>query len=147
MALDVRLQRVTKGSNSGNSTIHEQYKLQAQSVSISYDRSPISAPLPGGEVLLFDLGQTRVNISIDGIAGETGSDVSEGGIVIADKDDLEKVAIHSDWWGLGTQVIRFVVSDDEYEVHIASLKFGLMAPVIDRWTFNLSMTGKIIEYS
>jgi len=146
MALDIFLQRITKGNNSGASTVHEQFKIQCQTLSVSYDRSPISAPLPGGEVLLFDLGQTRVNVTIDGITADTGTNVSEGGIMIADKDDLERVAIHQDWWGTASQVIRFKASDDEYEVQIASLKISMMAPVTDRWTFNMSMTGKLMEY-
>jgi len=146
MALDVFLQRITKGANSGASTIHEQFKVQCQTLSVSYDRSPISAPLPGGEVLLFDLGQTRVNISIDGITADTGTNVSEGGIMIADKDDLEKVAVNQLWWGTASQIIRFVASNDEYEVAIASLKFAMSAPIADRWTFNMSMTGKLMEY-
>ena len=146
MALDIFLQRITKGNNSGASTVHEQFKIQCQTLSVSYYRSPISAPLPGGEVLLFDLGQTRVNVTIDGITADTGTNVSEGGIMIADKDDLERVAIHQDWWGTASQVIRFKASDDEYEVQIASLKISMMAPVTDRWTFNMSMTGKLMEY-
>jgi hypothetical protein len=146
MALDILLQRVTKGSTSANSTIHEQFKVQCQSLSVSYDRSPISAPLPGGAVLLFDLGQTRVNVTIDGITADTGTNVSEGGIMIADKDDLEKIAVNQLWWGTASQVIRFVASNDEYEVAIASLKFAMSAPIADRWTFNMSMTGKLMEY-
>ena len=146
MALDIFLQRITKGNNSGASTVHEQFKIQCQSLSVSYDRSPISAPLPGGEVLLFDLGQTRVNVNIDGITADTGTNGSEGGIMIADKDDLERVSIHQDWWGTASQVIRFKASDDEYEVQIASLKISMMAPITDRWTFNMSMTGKLMEY-
>jgi len=146
MALDIFLQRITKGNNSGASTIHEQFKVQCQTLSVSYDRSPISAPLPGGEVLLFDLGQTRVNVTIDGIASDTGTNKTEGGINIADKDDLERVAIHEDWWGTATQVIRFIASTDEYEVAVSSLKFAMSAPIADRWTFNMSMTGKLMEY-
>jgi len=143
MALNILIQRITKGSTSGNSTVHEQYKVQAQDFNVSYDRSPISAPLPGGEVLLFDLGQTRVNISISGIASETGTNNTEGGIAIADKDDLETIAISETWWN-GT--IRLKALDDEYHVAVAAAKFALMAPVIDRWTFNMSLTGMVMEY-
>ena len=143
MALDIRIQRITKGSNSGNSTIHEQFKLQAQDFNVSYDRSPISAPMPGGVVLLYDLGQTRVNISMNGIASETGTNITEGGIMIADKDDLETIAITQNWWS-GT--IRVIALGDEYHVAIASAKFALAAPVINRWTFNLSMTGTLMTY-
>ena len=67
MALNILIQRITKGNDSAASTVHEQYKIQAQDFNVSYDRSPISAPLPGGSVLLFDLGQTRVNISSPGV--------------------------------------------------------------------------------
>ena len=143
MGLDIRIQRITKGANSGASTIHEQFKIQAQNFNVSYDRSPISAPLPGGVVLLYDLGQTRVNVSMDGIAAETDTNISEGGIMIADKDDLETIAISETWWN-GT--IRLVALSDEYHVAVAAAKFALMAPVIDRWTFNISLTGKIMEY-
>jgi len=143
MALNIIIQRITKGSTSENSTIHDQFKVQAQDFNVSYDRSPISAPLPGGEVLLFDLGQTRVNISISGVTGETGTDNTEGGIDIADKDDLETIATSETWWN-GT--IRLVALSDEYHVAVASAKFALMAPVIDRWTFNMSLTGMIMEY-
>ena len=143
MALNIIIQRITKGSTSENSTVHEQFKVQAQDFNVSYDRSPISAPLPGGEVLLFDLGQTRVNVSISGITGETGTNNTEGGIAIADKDDLETIAISETWWN-GT--IRLVALSDEYHVAVAAAKFALMAPVIDRWTFNISLTGKIMEY-
>ena len=143
MALDIRIQGITKGTNSGNSVIHEQFKIQAQDFNVSYDRSPISAPLPGGVVLLYDLGQTRVNISMNGIASETGTNISEGGIMIADKDDLETIAITQTWWN---GVKRVVALGDEYLVAIASVKFGLSAPVINRWTFNISMTGTLMTY-
>ena len=143
MALDIRIQRITKGANSGASTIHEQFKIQAQSFNVSYDRSPISAPLPGGVVLLYDLGQTRVNVSMDGIAAETDTNISEGGIMIADKDDLEAIAITQNWWN---GVKRVLALGDEYEVAISSVKFGLQAPVTNRWTFNISMTGKLMVY-
>tara|TARA_B100000949_G_scaffold231046_1_gene242515 strand:+ start:447 stop:878 length:432 start_codon:yes stop_codon:yes gene_type:complete len=143
MALDIRIQRITKGANSGASTIHEQFKIQAQNFNVSYDRSPISAPLPGGVVLLYDLGQTRVNVSLDGIAAETDTNISEGGIMIADKDDLEAIAITQNWWN---GIIRVIALGDEYEVAISSVKFALMAPVITRWTFNISMTGKLMVY-
>ena len=143
MALDIQIQRITKGNNSGASTIHEQFKVQAQSFNVSYDRSPISAPLPGGEVLLFDLGQTRVNVSMDGIAAESGTNITEGGIMIADKDDLENIAITENWWR-GT--IRVIALGDEYHLAVGSVKFGLQAPVINRWTFNMSFTGKLMTY-
>lgn len=143
MALDIQIQRITKGANSGASTIHEQFKIQAQDFNVSYDRSPISAPLPGGVVLLYDLGQTRVNISVSGIAAETGTNVSEGGIMIADKDDLENIAITQNWWA---GIIRVIALSDEYHVAIASAKFALSAPVRNRWTFNLSMTGTLMTY-
>jgi len=143
MGLDILIQRITKGSNSGASTIHEQFKVQAQDFNVSYDRSPISAPLPGGVVLLYDLGQTRVNVSLNGIAAETDTNISEGGIMIADKDDLEAIAITQNWWN---GIIRVIALGDEYEVKLASIKFALMAPIITRWTFNMSMTGKLMEY-
>ena len=143
MALDILIQRITKGVNSGASSIHEQFKVQAQDFNVSYDRSPISAPLPGGVVLLYDLGQTRVNVSMNGIAAETGTNVTEGGIMIADKNDLERVAVHEDWW---SGIIRIIALGDEYHVAIASVKFGLQAPVINRWTFNISMTGTLMTY-
>ena len=41
MALDILIQRITKGVNSGASSIHEQFKVQAQDFNVSYDRSPI----------------------------------------------------------------------------------------------------------
>jgi len=143
MALDIRIQRITKGNNSAASTIHEQFKIQAQSFNVSYDRSPISAPLPGGVVLLYDLGQTRVNVSMDGVAAETDTNITEGGIMIADKDDLEAIAITQNWWN---GVKRVLALGDEYEVAISSVKFGLQAPVTNRWTFNISMTGKLMVY-
>lgn len=143
MALDIRIQRITKGNNSGASTIHEQFKVQAQDFNVSYDRSPISAPLPGGVVLLYDLGQTRVNIAMNGIASETGTNITEGGIMIADKDDLENISITENWW---SGIIRVIALGDEYHVAIASVKFGLAAPVINRWTFNISMTGTLMTY-
>ena len=143
MALNILIQRITKGNDSAASTVHEQYKIQAQDFNVSYDRRQISAPLPGGSVLLFDLGQTRVNISISGIAGQTGTNDTEGGIAIADKDDLETIATTTAWWN---GIIRLKALDDEYEVAVASAKFALMAPVIDRWTFNMSLTGKVMEY-
>jgi len=143
MALDILLQRITKGTNSANSTVHEQFKVQVQDLNISYDRSPIAAPLPGGEVVLFDLGQTRVNISTSGIAAETGTNITESGIMIADKDDIAKMATHEDWY---TGIIRLKIQSEEYELKIASAKLGLQAPVTTRWTFNISMTGKIMDY-
>ena len=143
MALDIKIQRITKGANSGASTIHEQFKIQSQDFNVSYDRSPISAPLPGGVVLLYDLGQTRINISLSGIAAESGTNVSEGGIMIADKDDLEDIAITQNWWA---GIIRVVALGDEYHVAIASAKFALTAPVTNRWTFNMSMTGTLMTY-
>jgi len=143
MALDIRIQRITKGADSGASTIHEQFKIQAQDFNVSYDRSPISAPLPGGVVLLYDMGQTRVNISVSGIAAETDTNISEGGIMIADKDDLEAVAITQNWWA---GIIRVIALGDEYHVAIASAKFSLAAPVRNRWTFNMSMTGTLMTY-
>mgnify|MGYP004453371419 CR=1 FL=1 len=143
MALDIQIQRITKGANSAASTIHEQFKIQSQDFNVSYDRSPISAPMPGGAVLLFDLGQTRVNISMSGIAAETGTNITEGGIMIADKDDIEALAITQNWWN---GIIRVVALGDEYQVVISSVKLALSAPVINRWTFNISMTGKLMEY-
>ena len=52
--------------------------------------------MPNNNPLLIDLGQRMVRIVVEGSAAEMGTDEAEGGVNIADRDDLETIA---ETWG------------------------------------------------
>ena len=77
----------------------EQFYLQARTIKIQHEKSPISSSLPGSEPLLLDLGQWKVNITIEGDADvppittdEVKNKKKINEILIADKLDLETLA-------------------------------------------------------
>lgn len=135
MAIDIRLNAPSEGGNND-------LRLLANSVVIDYDRSPILAPLPGStvstpSVILLDLGQLRVNITVEGFVNETGTDQTEGANVIADKIDLETATIQ--WWD---NEITFTVSEDSYTVKIAACRFSLRPGTETiKWDFQLRLIG------
>ena len=135
MPLDVKFEITT--DRLVPSTAAKVWKLQVSSCRIDYDRSPISASLPGNvNPLLLDLGQYRVNIQVEGITSETGTNQTDGGIPIMDKNHLEAAA--QDWWN---EDVRFTVSDDVYTVKVNAVSFTLQAALENRWTFRLQLTG------
>ena len=135
MALDTQIQIVT--NRLVPASVQITWKIQCQSVRIDYDRSPISAPLPGNvNPLLLDLGQYRVNIQIEGVTSETGTNINDGGTPIMDKNNLESAV--QDWWN---EDVRFTVSDDIYTVKVQGASFSLAAALENRWTFRLQLTG------
>ena len=138
---DLSLKLSRTGGAGGSGT--DEFMLQATNINFSHERAPIMVPLPASNPLFIDLGQWKVSIQIEGTANIPGTNLTDGGIAIADKDDLETIATTTAWWN---GIIRLKALDDEYEVAVASAKFALMAPVIDRWTFNMSLTGKVMEY-
>ena len=82
MSNAIRISRTGTGANN--------FRLQSKRISISYERSPVVAALPGVDPLLFDLGQWKVSIIIEGVASFPGTDLNDSDAVpIADKDDLE----------------------------------------------------------
>ena len=78
------------------------FKLQASRIIITHEKSPIAAALPGISPLLFDLGQWRVFVNIEGVTSFPGTNLTDAGINIADKDDIEDMAnptITNPWHG------------------------------------------------
>ena len=128
MALDVRLSAVTPAESA--------LRLQADSVRITIDRSPIVAPLPGGNQIMLDLGQRRVLIVAEGYLSESGTNNTEGGEIVADKDDLEVAT--EEWWD---STVTFTVSADNYQVKFKQCSFALDASRESFWHYTLQVEG------
>ena len=131
MPLDVEF------SSSSPQGVPSPIRLQAESISIIYDRSPIGAPLPGSDPILIDLGQRVVKIVIEGRVNETGTNEVEGATAISDKDDLEQIARL--WYNT---TITCTISADQYTTKLDSLRLTLLPGVETvKWDFNLQLVG------
>ena len=137
MALAVTIRNVTDSIN---------YRLQLNNVSVDYDRSALIAALPAGtNPLLIDLGFFKVTLSLEGIISRTGTALIDGGVTIADKDQLE-LAVR-DWWN---KIIRIDIpanasattpTYDRYEVRIMRCKFTMDGAAESFWKYNLVGVG------
>jgi hypothetical protein len=143
MALSFRISRA--GTTDGNPGGAGNYKLKTTSVKIALGGSPIAAVLPGVKPLLLDLGQHRVNITIEGIADFVGTDDSEGGVAFADKDDLEAFMdpeITNAWYN---KVITF--HDETVTGYFATYEIKISNIVLDKqdargyWSFVIQAVG------
>jgi hypothetical protein len=139
MALAIK---ISKSSGGGI----DDYLLQTKSLSITHQRSPIAAPMPGSDPLLIDLGQWKATIVVSGTARFTGTNESEGGIAIADRDDLETIADPTATNVWHDKTITLTDNTDSpakaYTVKISSLKLD-KAETTDFYNFTLSMVGHL----
>lgn len=108
------------------------YRLEAESVSIAYERSPIQIPLPGSNPLLLDLGQFRPSINIDGKIPVTAG--SDGGVTIPSKNNLEDAV--ENWWNAP---ITVTILGDAYVSKIASCTFSMPASREAVWDYRLRL--------
>ncbi|MBI2020084.1 hypothetical protein HYS94_01555 [Candidatus Daviesbacteria bacterium] len=114
------------------------YRLQADSVTISYNRFPVVNPTGAAtQPILFDLGQFVTMIRIEGRINETSSTDSDAA-TIQNKTALEDAVGVADW----NTTQRLTVSGDTYLVKIRSLVFKLEGSLEDRWQFTLELTGQ-----
>ena len=125
MALTVELKKTTGGAVT--------YRLQATSFVVMVGRSPLQAPLPGGDPLLLDLGQYKTQITVSGIIGDASS--TDGGVTIPSKNQLETAAY--EWYDETNQIVD---GSDVYVGKIASLRFE-KAPdrAENQWDFSLQL--------
>lgn len=72
------------------------FRLQTESFVVGHSRQPRASPLPNNAPLLIDLGSRKTELTISGVAAEVGTDESDEGVTIADRDDLETIA---EAWG------------------------------------------------
>jgi hypothetical protein len=128
--------------------------LQAANINFSHERSPIMIPLAGTNPLFIDLGQWKVSIQIEGTASLAGTNLSDGGVAIADKDDLEIIVGNHDsvfsgggapkkWYNETitlTDTTNSIVST--YAVKTSALKLSRRAAQ-EFYTFTLSLVGKL----
>lgn len=131
MALDVSI----TSDGTGGVIAPLTYRLQTEVVEISWNRSPIIIPIPNVDPQLLDLGQRTVAIRIDGIAEDTGATLTEGGVDVADKQDLERIT--ETWF---PSVITFTVSGEVYTVKVQSLRLTLSAAK-EVWDYTLQLIG------
>lgn len=116
------------------------FNLQTANAVIVYDRSPIVAPLPGGTIVLLDLGQQRINIILEGIASQPGTDLADGATRIADQDHLEEIARTWDPNNIDL-TIQDATYVRTYRVKVVNLRMTLKAAVEDKWDFVMNLTG------
>ena len=138
MALAVVLRRNTGGA--------VEYNLQANTVSIKYDRSALIVPLPGAtDPRLIDLGQFKVSISIEGIVPVTGHSLVSA--TSPSKENLEDVLIGSGWFNqtifidVPRDPIATTPTRDRYTVKIINCHFEMKGAAEDRWNFSLTAVG------
>ena len=137
MSIATRIQR--SGGGAGND-----FKLQVTNLSITHDRSPIAVWLPGSQPLLLDLGQWKVSIALEGTCNFAGTDLTDGGIPIADKDDLEAIADPTQTTPWHSSTITLTDDTDSgavvYTVKISSLKLT-KRDVQNKYDFTLTCVG------
>jgi hypothetical protein len=147
---DLSLKLSHDGGGSGTTA----FMLQAVNINFSHERSPIMIPLAGTNPLFIDLGQWKVSIQIEGTASLAGTNLSDGGVAIADKDDLEIIVGNHDsifsgggapkkWYNETitlTDTTNSIVST--YAVKTSALKLSRRAAQ-EFYTFTLSLVGKL----
>jgi hypothetical protein len=142
-----------KLSRTGGASGTEVFMLQATNINFSHERSPIMVPLPGTNPLFIDLGQWKVSIQIEGTASIPGTNLTDGGIAIADKDDLEIIVGNQDSVFSGTSVKKWYANTitltdttnsiaSTYDVKVSGLKMSRRAAQ-NFYTFTLSLVGKL----
>ena len=124
---------------------HYRFLLQVNSVVVLYGRSPINTPLPGGTIILIDLGQQRVQVTISGLVDRTPTDNAglpiktqhkeEGGVAIAHRSDIEEFTREWD-----ERVIALEVLGEVYQVKIANVRLTLEAPN-EFWDYVINFVG------
>ena len=75
------------------------FRLKTSNFIIDHKREPLAQPIPGASnpvPIFIDIGQHILTITIEGQAEETDTNASEGGVNVADRDDLETM---SENWG------------------------------------------------
>jgi hypothetical protein len=120
------------------------FKLKAVDMVVDHDRSPISAPIPYTNPILIDLGQWKVNITISGKCDFPGTDQSEGGVAIADMDDLVQMADSSSAnpWHSNTITLTDTTSTTTltYTVKIGGVKIE-KRDAQEYYSFTLKLVG------
>ncbi|MEK6861546.1 MAG: hypothetical protein AABY07_06255 [Nanoarchaeota archaeon] len=141
MPLAIRISRT--GAASGNS-----FRLQASTFTVTHELASLAAKLPGVNPILIDLGQWSIAISIEGIANNTGTDLLDGAIAIADKDDLENMADPTPTGGVIRWFDQTITISDEtisgsfqdYTVKLSKLQI-VKRDAQNFWTFSLMAIG------
>jgi len=146
---DLALKLSHAGGGSGTTA----FMLQANNINFSHDRAPIMVPLAGTNPLFIDLGQWKVAIQIEGAASFPGTNLTDGGVAIADKDDLETIVGNQDSIFSGTSVKKWfnetiTLTDttnsivSTYEVKVANLKISRRESQ-QFYSYTLSLVGKL----
>ena len=63
------------------------FLLQVNSAVVLYGRAPINTPLPGGTIILIDLGQQRVQVTISGLVDRTPTETNKNSYPLQGSDD------------------------------------------------------------
>ena len=145
--------KLSRNGASGGSNGTTAFMLQATNINFSHERAPIMIPLAGTNPLFIDLGQWKVSIQIEGTTSLAGTNLSDGGIAIADKDDLETIVGNQDSVFSGTSVQKWYANTitltdttnsivSTYDVKVSGLKMSRRAAQ-DFYTFTLSLVGKL----
>lgn len=130
MSLDIRL---------GTAAAPNTYKLLADSIRITYEKSPIQIGLPGGNPpLLLDLGQFTGSMVITGIVHTT-TGLTDEGINFATKHQLEDFV--TDQWNADITVTKYENATPYYYLlsRIKGVTFDFEASKEDRWIFQLTL--------
>jgi len=130
-----------------NSSGPTSFRLQVTRVVISHTRAPVAAPLPGNDPLLIDLGQWKCNITLEGTAPEIGTNLTEGGVSIAEHNDLESMAdpnASPNWYSnnitLTDDSDRNAGTNPVYTVKIAGLTLSKQE-AHNFWSFTMNFVG------
>ena len=148
---DLSLKLSRTGGAGGSGT--DEFMLQATNINFSHERAPIMVPLPASNPLFIDLGQWKVSIQIEGTANIPGTNLTAGGIAIADKDDLEIMVGNHDSAFSGNSVKKWFAETitltdttdgvaTAYDVKVSGLRMSRRAAQ-NFYTFTLSLVGKL----
>ena len=140
MPLAIRISR-TGAAPSNN------FRLQANTFTVTHELASLAAKLPGVNPILIDLGQWSIALSIEGTANNTGTNLLDGAIAIADKDDLEDMADPTPTTGIRWFDQTITISDEtvsgsfqDYTVKISKLQIA-KRDAQNFWTFSLMAIG------
>ncbi len=124
------------------------FRLQASRFVVTHDRSPIAAPLPAANPILIDLGQWKVDILIEGNCSFTGTNLSDDGVSIADRDNLENMADSTETNDWHSNTITLTdsteastgASDVTYTVKVSRLRIE-KTDAQNFWNYQLQLVG------
>ena len=120
--------------------IPTRFNLQVTNSSITHQREPKVSALPGGNPLMIDLGQRKVDIILEGFCSEKATNQLDGAINIADRDDIE--IIGRDWGDTETVTLTDLrpVANHIYTVKIVSTNVS-KREAQESYQFSIRLTG------